>query len=75
MVLNRNNEALKCFALSHSILDLKLGKFNEKSVVAQQNANKNKKAFIEMIPIYPTMWKTFIEKPDLKPSNKLSQKK
>jgi hypothetical protein len=28
-----------------------------------------------MIPIYPTMWKTFIEKPDLKPSNKVSQKK
>jgi hypothetical protein len=56
-------------------LDLKLGKFNEKSMVVQQNATKNKKAFIEMIPIYPTMWKTFIEKPDLKPSNKVSQKK
>jgi hypothetical protein len=62
------------FISESQYLDLKWGKFNEKSVVAQQNAAKNKKAFIEMIPIYPTMWKTFIEKPDGKSSNKLSKK-
>jgi len=46
MILNRNNEAMKHFATSHSIMDLKLGKFHERSVVVQQNEAKNKKAYI-----------------------------
>lgn len=37
---------MKHFEISECILDLRLGKFNEKTLVVQQNASKNKKAYI-----------------------------
>lgn len=47
-------------------MDLKLGKFHEKSIAVQQNERKNKKAYIQMVPEYKTMWKTYEEKPGVK---------
>ncbi len=46
MMMNRNQEAVKYFNLSHQILDLKVGRFDERTLVVQQNISKNKKAFI-----------------------------
>jgi hypothetical protein len=46
MLINRHTEAMKHFEISECILDLRLGKFNEKTLVVQQNASKNKKAYI-----------------------------
>lgn len=46
MIMNRNLEAMKHLELSERIMDLKLGKFHERSVVVQQNEKKNKKAYI-----------------------------
>lgn len=51
---------MKHFAVSQSIMDLKLGKFHEKSVVVQKNQAKNKKAYIEMAPQFKTMWRTYV---------------
>ena len=50
MILNRNNEAMERFSISEKIMDLKLGKFHERSIAVQQNERKNKKAYIEMVP-------------------------
>ena len=46
MMLNRNQEAIKYFEMSHNILDLKSGCFDEKTLVVQQNFNKNRKAYL-----------------------------
>lgn len=46
MMLNRNQEATRYFDVSHSILDLKAGCFDERTLVVQQNGNKNKKAYL-----------------------------
>ena len=46
MMLNRNNEAMKKFEISEKIFDFKVGKFDEKTLVAGQNYNKNRKAYI-----------------------------
>lgn len=62
MMLNRNQEAAKYFKLSHQIFDLKVGRFDERSLVVQQNISKNKKAFIEQMPSFKTMWKTYVHK-------------
>jgi hypothetical protein len=62
MMLNRNQEAIKCFEASHHILDLKVGCFDERTLVVQQNFNKNRKAYLEMLPEFKTMWKTYMEK-------------
>lgn len=59
MILNRNTEACKNFKLSHDILDLVEGTFSERTLIAQQNGNKNKKAFIEMKPSFKTMWRVY----------------
>jgi len=48
--------------LSHEILDLKVGRFDERSLVVQQNISKNKKAFIDHMPAFKTMWKTYVTK-------------
>lgn len=56
-------------------MDLKVGKFDQRTIVVQQNQNKNKKAFIEMVPAFKTMWKTYEQKPNLKPAVKTGSKK
>lgn len=56
-------------------MDLKLGKFHERSVVVQQNQKKNKKAYIEMTPEFKTMWRAYVEKPGLKPAAKAPKQK
>ena len=65
MIMNRNNEACQYFELAHSIMDLHLGRFNERTLIAEQNGIKNKKAFIQNPPAYHTMWRTYQEKPGL----------
>ena len=62
MMMNRNQEAVKYFNLSHQILDLKVGRFDERTLVVQQNVSKNKKAFIEQMPSFKTMWKSYVQK-------------
>ena len=62
MMLNRNQQASKYFNLSHQILDLKVGRFDERTLVVQQNITKNKKAYMELMPSFKTMWKTYVEK-------------
>ena len=62
MMINRNQEAVKYFNVSHQILDLKVGRFDERTLVVQQNISKNKKAFIEQMPSFNTMWKTYVQK-------------
>lgn len=44
--MNRNQEAMKYFSISHQILDLKVGRFDERTLVVQRNIAKNKKAYI-----------------------------
>lgn len=78
MMLNRNQEAARCFELAHCILDLKVGCFDERTLLSQQNLNKNRKAYLEMIPEFKTMWKTYQEKassklPVVKSTNKLKK--
>lgn len=51
--------------MSHNIFDLLLGRFNERTMVVQQNQAKNKKAYIEYAPAFKTMWKTYAEKPNI----------
>jgi tetratricopeptide (TPR) repeat protein len=46
MMLSRNQEALKYFEVGHHILDLKVGCFDERTLVVQQNFNKNRKAYL-----------------------------
>ena len=46
MMLNRNNEATRKFELGERLFDFKVGKFDERTLVVQQNQNKNRKAFI-----------------------------
>ena len=60
MMLNRNQEAIKYFELSHHILDMKAGCFDERTLVVQQNFNKNRKAYLELLPEFRTMWKTYM---------------
>lgn len=67
MMLNRNQEAIKPFTISHQILDLKVGRFDERALVVQQNGAKNRKAHLEMMPEFKTMWKTYVEKTSGKP--------
>lgn len=62
MLLNRNQEAVKYFNVSHQIFDLKVGRFDERTLVVQQNISKNKKAFIEQMPPFKTMWKSYVQK-------------
>ena len=62
MMLNRNQEAIKHFEVSHQIFDFKVGCFNEKTLVVQQNGNKNRKAYLEVLPEFRTMWKCYVEK-------------
>jgi hypothetical protein len=62
MMLNRNQEAVRYFDISHNVLDLRVGRFDERSLVVQQNAGKNRKAHLEMMPEFKTMWKTYVEK-------------
>ena len=45
-MINRHTEAMKNFKVSECIFDLKFNKLNEKTLVVQQNAIKNKKAYI-----------------------------
>ena len=66
MILNRNNDALPYFKLAHSILDLELGRFSERTLIVEQNIMKCRKAFIQSPPAFQTMWKTYVEKPGLK---------
>lgn len=75
MILNRNNEAKQHFDVSYKILDMKLGKFNEKTMIVQQNENKNKKAFIQFTPQFKTTWKTFIQKPGVQTKPLVKAKK
>ena len=63
MMLNRHTEAMRNFKISECIYDLKYSKLNEKTLVVQQNGMKNKKAYIELVPTFKTMWKTYLEKP------------
>jgi hypothetical protein len=74
MMLNRNQEAVKFFNLSHQILDLKVGRFDERTLVIQQNISKNKKAFIEQMPSFKTMWKTYVQKNTTLTAVKVSKK-
>jgi len=46
MMINRNQEAIKYFSISHDVLDLKIGCFDERTLVVKQNLNKNKKAYL-----------------------------
>jgi hypothetical protein len=62
MMLNRNQEAVKFFNLSHQVFDLKVGRFDERTLVVQQNISKNKKAFIDQMPSFKTMWKSYVVK-------------
>lgn len=64
MIMNRNQEAAKHFNLSHQIFDLMTGRFDEKTLVVQQNISKNKKAYLEQMPSFKTMWKTYQTKND-----------
>ena len=56
------------------MLDFKAGVFDERTLAVQQNANKNKKAYLEMLPEFRTMWKTYVQKstklPAVKPAKK-----
>ena len=45
-MINRNQEAIKYFSISHDVLDLKIGCFDERTLVVKQNLNKNKKAYL-----------------------------
>ena len=76
MMLGRNQQAIKYFELSHNILDLKSGCFDERTLVVQQNYNKNRKAYLQLLPEYKTMWKTYMEKSTTKlPTVKTAPKK
>ena len=75
MMLERNQEASKYFDVGHSVLDLKVGAFDERTLAVQQNFNKNKKAYLEMLPEFRTMWKTYIQKTTKLPAVKSSKKK
>jgi hypothetical protein len=44
--LERANEARKYFELSHSILDLQLGVYHQKTLTVYQNLSKSKKSFV-----------------------------
>jgi len=46
MMLNRNQEAVRYFKLSHELLDLRVGCFDERTLVVQQNGSKNRKAYL-----------------------------
>ena len=70
MMINRHTEAMKNFKFSECIFDLKFNKLNEKTLVVQQNAIKNKRAYIELVPTFKTMWKTYEEKPKKVQNNK-----
>jgi len=39
-----------------------VGRFDERTLVVQQNISKNKKAFIEQMPSFKTMWKSYVQK-------------
>ena len=62
MMLNRNQEAIKYFEVSHNILDMKVGCFDERTLTVQQNFNKNRKAYLQLLPEFKTMWKTYMQK-------------
>lgn len=68
MMLGRHTEASQHFKYSERIFDLMYNKLNEKTLVVQQNASKNKKAHIELEPQFKTMWRTYEEK-SIKPQN------
>lgn len=63
--LERASEARKSFEESYKILDDRLGVYHEKTLVVLQNLNKSKKCFVERIPEYKSMWKTFSRKAGL----------
>jgi hypothetical protein len=44
------------------VFDLIVGRFDERTLVVQQNISKNKKAFIDQMPAFKTMWKTYVTK-------------
>lgn len=62
MMFGRHTEAHQHFKFSEGIFDLVFSKLNEKTLVVQQNASKNKKACIELEPQFKTMWRTYEEK-------------
>ena len=74
MMLNRNQEAIKYFNLSHQIFDLKAGRFDERTLVVQQNISKNKKAFMDQMPSFKTMWKTYVQKNNVVAASKTAKK-
>lgn len=53
---------MRFFNLSHEIFDLKVGRFDERTLVVQQNISKNKRAFIDQMPAFKTLWKTYVTK-------------
>lgn len=76
MMLNRNQEAIKYFEVGHHIFDMKAGCFDERTLVVQQNFNKNRRAYLELLPEFKTMWKTYMEKTTTKlPAVKTAAKK
>ncbi len=76
MMLNRNQEAIKYFEVSHNIFDLKVGCFDQRTLVVQQNFNKNRKAYLELLPEFKTMWKAYMQKSTTKlPAVKTTKQK
>lgn len=66
MILNRNTEACKHFQVSHNIFDIVEGTLSARTLIAQQNYNRNKKAYIEMKPSFKTVWRVYEEKEPFK---------
>ena len=60
--LDRAQEARKLFQLSHSILDLQLGVYHQKTLTVYQNLSKAKKCYVERIPEYKVLWRSYERK-------------
>ena len=39
-----------------------MGRFDERTLVVQRNISKNKKAYIDQMPSFKTMWRTYVQK-------------
>ena len=57
--LERSSQARKNFELSHSILDMELGAFHQKTLTVYQNLSKAKKSYTERIPAYKVLWRSY----------------
>ncbi len=60
--LDRTAEALTYFELAHAIMDLELGKFNQRTLAVGQNIKKVKRKYIGHTPSYQTLWRCYTPK-------------